>query len=171
VTLRGWLVAGTVVACIAGQASARDFTRKPDFIQGTPIRTHYDGVSNDLLTAGLGANGLQLATPPPIGNPPTAEDLRKLAIYANYRAIVDTTTAGGYGVLYGPGPGPGVDGHANSGAGMIAGDETIAFATENRGRNNLTLMVQVPDTALVQFTGLPIFRNPNALKAVRWLGS
>ena len=26
-------------------------------------------------------------------------------------------------------------------------------------------------SALVQFTCLPIFRNPNALKAVRWLGS
>ena len=35
-------------------------------------------------------------------NNPTAAELRRLAIYSNYRALVDITTAGGYGILYGP---------------------------------------------------------------------
>jgi hypothetical protein len=33
------------------------------------LHMHYDGVTNDLLTAGLGALGLQNATPPAIADP------------------------------------------------------------------------------------------------------
>jgi hypothetical protein len=33
---------------------------------------------------------------------PTAAELRRAAIYNNYRALVDMTAAGGYGLLYGP---------------------------------------------------------------------
>src|SRR5215510_11818315 len=68
------------------------------------VQTHYDGTTNDLLTAGLGKTGLGSAVPPGFADPlnPTAEELRRLAIYNNYRALVDPTTNGGYGVLYGP---------------------------------------------------------------------
>src|ERR1700680_61085 len=68
------------------------------------LHTHYDGVTNDLLTAGLGRTGLGLATPPGFADPlhPTAEELRRLAIYNNYRALVDPTPGGGGGTLYGP---------------------------------------------------------------------
>src|SRR5499433_4219907 len=51
------------------------------------LHTHYDGITNDLLTAGLGALGLQGASPA-VSNPPTTEELRRLAIYNNYRALV-----------------------------------------------------------------------------------
>ena len=66
--------------------------------------THYDGVTNDLLTAGLGKTGLGRAAAPGIADPlrPTAEELRRLAIYNNYRALIDPTPGGGYGSLYGP---------------------------------------------------------------------
>ena len=37
----------------------------PAFIVGDVVATHYDGTSNDLLTAGFGASGLGSATPPP----------------------------------------------------------------------------------------------------------
>ena len=68
------------------------------------IHTHYDGVTNDLLTAGLGKSGLGSAIPPGFADPlnPTAEELRRSAIYNNYRALVDPTPGGGYGTLYGP---------------------------------------------------------------------
>ncbi|HET6521662.1 MAG TPA: 3-hydroxybutyrate oligomer hydrolase family protein, partial [Geminicoccaceae bacterium] len=94
---------------------------------------------------GLGSEGLASATPPGFLDPldPTAEELRRLAIYSNYRALVDTTPGGGYGTLYGPGvplePG---------GAAVperIAGDEFIAFARPDRGGRRVTVMVQVPD--------------------------
>jgi len=61
-------------------------------------------VTNDLLTAGLGKSGLGSATAPSFADPlhPTAEELRRLAIYNNYRALVDPTPGGGFGTLYGP---------------------------------------------------------------------
>jgi hydroxybutyrate-dimer hydrolase len=104
----------------------------------------YDGASDDLLTAGLGTAGLQSATPPAIANPtnPTAAELRRLAIYVNYRALADMTTAGGYGRLYGPNID--LDGNDTLGEGKIAGTECIAFADDGSGRKNVTMMVQIP---------------------------
>jgi hydroxybutyrate-dimer hydrolase len=66
--------------------------------------THYDGVTNDLLTAGLGKSGLGSSVPPGVADPlhPTEEELRRLAIYNNYRALIDPTPGGGFGLLYGP---------------------------------------------------------------------
>src|SRR5947209_4848583 len=68
------------------------------------LHTHYDGITNDLLTAGLGKTGLGSAVPPGFVDPlhPTAEELRRSAIYNNYRALIDPTPGGGYGLLYGP---------------------------------------------------------------------
>jgi hydroxybutyrate-dimer hydrolase len=108
------------------------------------IHAQYDGVTNDLLTAGLGKTGLGSATPPGFVDPlhPTAEELRRLAIYNNYRALVDPTPGGGYGTLYGPNVKS--DGTVTSSEGLIAGDEYIAFERGRRGR--VTMMVQVPDT-------------------------
>src|SRR5689334_18611067 len=71
-------------------------------ISGTIISTHYNGVANDLLTAGLGQTVIGSPVPPAVSSPPTAEELRRLAIYNNYRALIDPTTKGGYGLLYGP---------------------------------------------------------------------
>ena len=60
--------------------------------------------SQDLLTAGLGKTGLGAAAAPAYADPlnPTALELRRNAIHANYRAILDFSANGGYGRLYGP---------------------------------------------------------------------
>src|SRR3984893_18351392 len=113
------------------------------------LHTHYDGVTNDLLTAGLGALGLQSATAPAIADPlhPTKEELRRLAIYNNYRALVDISTGGGFTVLYGPNVKP--DGTAQDPSthkGLIAGDEYLAFEKGDDGRTHVTMMVQIPDS-------------------------
>ena len=121
---------------------------KPDYIKGAIVSTTYDGSGNDLLTAGLGKSGLAGAAPV-AANPtsPTAEELRKIAIYNNYRALVDMTANGGYGSLYGPNvDSNGVD---TGGEGKIAGEEHIAFADDGTGRQNVTLMVQIPSTFTV----------------------
>ena len=119
---------------------------KPEYIKSTIVSTTYDGNTNDLLTAGLGKTGLQSATPPAVADPvnPTVEELRRTAIYNNYRALVDMTTNGGYGVLYGPNVD--VNGVAGTGEGKIAGEEHIAYADDGTGRQNVTLMVQIPST-------------------------
>jgi hydroxybutyrate-dimer hydrolase len=110
------------------------------------LHTHYDGVTNDLLTAGLGRTGLGSAVPPGFVDPlhPTAEELRRLAIYNNYRALIDPTPGGGYGLLYGPNVA--ADGTMTSGEGLIAGDEYLTFEKGDDGRRNVTMMVQVPDS-------------------------
>jgi hydroxybutyrate-dimer hydrolase len=104
---------------------------------------NYDGISNDLLTAGLGKTGLMGAAPA-YANPlaPTAAELRRNAIYTNYRALVDITALGGMGVLYGPN----IDtqGADTLGEGKIAGTEYIVWADDGSGAQNVTLMVQVP---------------------------
>src|SRR5438270_226549 len=106
------------------------------------IHNFYDGVGNDLLTAGLGKSGLGSATAPGFADPlhPTAEELRRSAIYNNYRALIDPTPGGGYGTLYGPNVKP--DGTVTASEGLIAGDEYIAF--ERDGQRHVTMMVQLP---------------------------
>ena len=116
---------------------------KPSYV-GTVASIRYDGSSDDLLTAGLGKTGLAGAVAPTTSATPTAAELRKLAIYNSYRALLDMTTAGGYGVFYGPN----VDaaGVAGTGEGKIAGTEFIAYSDDGTGARNVVLMVQVPDS-------------------------
>ena len=139
------------VACGARIATADDIevgkvgkkNHKPGFL-GAIGTVHYDGVSDDLLTAGLGKTGLALAAPAFV-NPlsPTPAELRRNAIFTNYRAVLDITAKGGYGTLYGPN----VDknGVITGAEGKIAGAEHIAYADDGSGRQNVVVMVQVPD--------------------------
>ncbi|CAG9244958.1 D-(-)-3-hydroxybutyrate oligomer hydrolase [Paraburkholderia unamae] len=118
--------------------------RLPSFVVASSLRTtSYDGVSDDLLTAGLGKTGLAGAQPA-IANPaaPTAAELRRLAIWSNYRALVDMSVNGGYGRFWGPN----VDLYGNDtlGEGKIAGAEYLAYADDGSGRQNVSLLVQVP---------------------------
>jgi hydroxybutyrate-dimer hydrolase len=131
---------------IAGCSNTTDveLNVKPAFV-GTVSTIVYDGNTDDLLTAGLGKTGLQAAAAPAAdAASPTAAELRRLAIYTNYRALLDMTTAGGYGVLYGPN----VDaaGNATASEGKIAGTEYVAYADNGTGSQNVTMMVQVPLT-------------------------
>ncbi|WP_156826321.1 D-(-)-3-hydroxybutyrate oligomer hydrolase [Marinobacterium rhizophilum] len=124
-------------------AQSQGFNQLPDFV-GSIRSARYDGVNDDLLTAGLGLAGLQAASPP-VSSPPTARDIRRLAIYNNYRALVDVASSGGFGSLFGPRTSVDADGNVNSGgSGMIAGTEYLAYADDGSGRQNVTLMVQVP---------------------------
>ena len=131
-------VALTGTAC-NDSSSKKPFNQLPGFIQGEVHSTQYDGVTDDLLTGGLGASGLASATAPAFDDPlnPTPEELRTLAIYNNYRALVDTVPGGGYGEFFGPQ----VD---SSGEGLIAGNEYLAYMTVNGSDVPVTVMVQVP---------------------------
>jgi hydroxybutyrate-dimer hydrolase len=145
---RGAAVASAVAAslllagCWGEDTYTPEQNLKPSFV-GTVTKNTYDGVSDDLLTAGLGKTGLAGAAPT-IANPtaPTAAELRKLAIYNNYRALLDIAANGGYGTLYGPN----VDasGTITSSEGKIAGTEYLAYADDGSGKQNVTMMVQIP---------------------------
>jgi hydroxybutyrate-dimer hydrolase len=79
-----------------------------------------------------------------VSSPPTTAELRRLAIYSNYRALVDPTPGGGFGTLYGPNVT--VDGTPTDSEGKIPGTEVLAFAKDSTGESNVTVMVQVPDS-------------------------
>jgi hydroxybutyrate-dimer hydrolase len=139
------LLAAAVSTLIAGCGDDNwtpESNTKPAFV-GTITKTAFDGLSDDLLTAGLGKTGLAGATPI-VANPtaPTAAELRKLAIFNNYRAILDISANGGYGSLYGPNID--VNGNPTLGEGRIAGTEYLAYADDGTGKLNVTMMVQIP---------------------------
>ncbi|MBN3787715.1 D-(-)-3-hydroxybutyrate oligomer hydrolase [Burkholderia sp. Ac-20353] len=133
----------TMLGACNGNDTAES-NRQPDFIAGSVRTTAYDGASDDLLTAGLGKTGLASATPPGFANParPTAAELRRLAIWSNYRALVDMSANGGYGRFWGPNVD--LDGNDTLGEGRIAGTEYLAYSDDGSGRKNVTLLVQVP---------------------------
>jgi hydroxybutyrate-dimer hydrolase len=140
--------AGMLSACVGGIGDGSlspAINVKPGFV-GTITRTVHDGASDDLLTAGLGKSGLGAAAAPAPLNPtaPTAAELRRNAIFANYRAILDISPKGGYGTLYGPNID--VDGNDTLGEGKIAGTEYLAYADDGSGKKNVTMMVQVPSS-------------------------
>jgi hydroxybutyrate-dimer hydrolase len=119
----------------------------PAFIvSGSVTTTSYDGNSDDLLTGGLGKSGIGSATAPAFANAasPTAAELRRLAIWSNYRALVDMSANGGYGRFWGPNVD--LNGNDTLGEGKIAGTEYLAYADNGSGKQNVTVMVQVPNT-------------------------
>ena len=149
--IRAALAAGILAALAA--CSSKDGEEEPPlatndrpaFLRGAIESASYDGVTDDLLTAGLGKTGLAGGAPAvAVPTNPTVAELRRLAIYNNYRALVDMPASGGYGTLYGPNVGAG--GTVLAGEGLVAGEEHIAFADDGSGRQNVTLMVQIPAT-------------------------
>lgn len=127
---------------VTGAALAADHPL-PAGVRGPVTVRVTDGVSDDLLTAGLGKTGLMGAAPA-YADPahPTPSELRRNAIYTNYRALVDITALGGMGVFYGPNID--IHGQDSLGEGQVAGSEYTAWADDGSGRQNVTLMVQVP---------------------------
>jgi len=138
-------LAAIVLGGCASSASNDDINTLPAGIAGAIAEKAYDGTADDLLTGGLGKTGLMGAAPAyAVPATPTASELRRNAIYNNYRALVDYTALGGMGVLYGPNID--LNGGNTLGEGKIAGREYIAYADDGTGQQNVTLMVQVPDS-------------------------
>lgn len=135
----GLAAAFLLVGCSSDNDDSPQLNTLPGFITGEIQQQDYDGITDDLLTAGLGGSGLASATAPAFADSlnPTPAELRRLAIYTNYRALADMTADGGYGRLYGPQVGRNDDG-------LVAGSETLALATVPGADHPVTVMVQVP---------------------------
>ena len=139
------LTAGTaaLAAGCGGDGPAPELNALPGRVATIASTKTYDGTTDDLLTAGLGKTGIGGAAPGFVDAlNPTAVELRRRAIYTNYRGVLDPTAAGGYGTLYGPNID--VEGRDTLGEGKIAGKEILAFADDGTGKKNVTLMVQIP---------------------------
>ncbi|WP_298580223.1 3-hydroxybutyrate oligomer hydrolase family protein [uncultured Luteimonas sp.] len=89
---------------------------------------------DDLLTAGLGLGGLRAMVPPAFADParPTAAELRRRAVWNNWRGIADLAPGGGYGELYGS-------------LAAVPGREFHAYATVPGATHPHRVMLQLPD--------------------------
>jgi hydroxybutyrate-dimer hydrolase len=75
---------------------------------------------------------------------PTAAELRRNALYSNYRGILDPSVAGGYGRFYGPNIK--ADGTVTSDEGLIPGVEYVASLDDGTGHKRVVMAVQIPDS-------------------------
>lgn len=97
---------------------------------GPILETAHRG-QDDLVSAGLGIEGLRSASAPEIADPnlPTSAELRRRAIWANWRGIADLRTGGG----------------AGDSLPQVPGREFSAFATLAGAQQPQRVLVQLPD--------------------------
>jgi hydroxybutyrate-dimer hydrolase len=108
-------------------------TAMTDSILVSDIRETAHREHDDLLSAGLGLDGLR-AKPPAFADvqAPTPAELRRRAIHASWSGIADLGPLGGYGRVYGGVP-------------SVPGREYQAFARVPGARAPHRVLVQVPD--------------------------
>lgn len=144
------LAGATLAACGGGSGPTNDLPAGIKEISATvyPATTAGTGATaatQDLLTGGIGKSGLGAAAPA-YADPanPTAAELRRNALYSNYRGILDPSAGGGYGTLYGPNVTP--QGQVTANEGLIPGREYVAVLDDGTGRKQTVIAVQVPDS-------------------------
>jgi hydroxybutyrate-dimer hydrolase len=109
-----------------------------DGLSGDIRETRHED-ADDLLTAGLGLEGLRSPTPPQVsGEAATPAELRRLAIWTNWRGIVDLSDAGGFARVWGPAPDHSLP--------LVAGREYSAFARVPGASQPHRVLAQIPDT-------------------------
>src|SRR5688572_12498275 len=131
----GWVGAAFGVALgMGGCASGtmRDGPEATTMFTSSRVTEHRTG--DDLLTGGLGLEGLRAMTPPAFANPaaPTEAELRRRALWNNWRGIADLGPLGGYGILYGS-------------TAAVPGREYAAEARLEGAQQAHRVLVQVPD--------------------------
>lgn len=126
------LGAGLLAAC--GSIPERDANGSGTAAMIDPQRVSEHRGNDDLLTAGLGLDGLRAMAPPAFADAahPTAAELRRRAIWSNWRGIADLSPGGAYGSVYGS-------------VAAVPGREYSALATLPGARQPHRVLVQVPD--------------------------
>lgn len=100
----------------------------------TALRVTEHRHGDDLLTGGLGRDGLRAMLAPAFADPehPTPAELRRRALWSNWRGIADLAPGGGYGDLYGS-------------TADVPGREFSALATVPGATHPHRVLTQVPD--------------------------
>jgi len=124
----GLLLAIGLSACANG-APSDPMTSSPFTFER---RTEHSG-DDDLLSAGLGLAGLRSAAPPTFAVPdaPTAQELRRRALWSTWRGLADLSLGAGYGELYGN-------------LEPVPGREYSAYARLPGARHPYRVLVQIP---------------------------
>ncbi len=104
----------------------------PTFLASAVRETRHEG-DDDLLSAGLGLDGIRGPVPLPADlAAPTAQEIRRLAFHTNWRGIADLSPLGGFGTIYGAVP-------------DVPGREYAALARVPGARHPHRVLAQVPD--------------------------
>ena len=121
-------LAAGLVACASGPRTQAETS----LFSAQRSSEHRD--QDDLLTAGLGLEGLRAMVPPAFADAgrPTAQELRRRAIWSNWRGIADLAPGGGYGELYGS-------------LAAVPGREFHAYAKVPGATHPHRVMLQLPD--------------------------
>lgn len=119
-------VTGSLAACAVAPVPA---PADPDPVSALASQHHAD-----LLSGGLGLEGLRQPAPPAFADPaaPSAEELRRRALWTNWRGIADLAPGGGFGEGYGS-------------LAAVPGREFHALRTVPGARHPHRVMAQVPD--------------------------
>ena len=135
-SLRAAPLFACLLACLLGTSCSTNHSReaKVAIAMIEPQRETAHRGDDDLLTAGLGIAGLRAMAPPLFADPahPSAAELRRRAIWNNWRGIADLSATGGYGEVFGS-------------VASVPGREFSAFATVPGARQPHRVLVQVPD--------------------------
>ena len=91
------------------------------------------GPDDDLQSAGITDEQFIRGNRPGVAAAPIAAEIRRLAIFNDYSGLIDTSKAGGLGVISGP-----------SRKGLVHGREYLAFARLPNGGPVFTVMAQIP---------------------------
>ena len=131
--MRGGLAAlAAALVCMACASGLRTAATEAKMFGHERVTTHRDG--DDLLTAGLGLEGVRSMVPPAFadGAAPTPTELRRRALWSNWRGIADLTPGGGYGELFGS-------------VASVPGREFSAYATVPGATHPHRVLLQLPD--------------------------
>ena len=122
------------LACLLSACAGAPVSQSENSAMLQPQRITEHRGSDDLLSAGLGLDGLRAMVPPAFADPahPTAAELRRRAIWGNWRGIADLSPNGGYGEVYGS-------------VAAVPGREFSAFARAPGAKQPHRVLVQVPD--------------------------
>ncbi len=120
------------IALLAGCASVPSTTSEARMFSQQRNTDHRDG--DDLLTSGLGLAGLRAMVPPAFADAehPTPAELRRRALWSNWRGIADLAPGGGYVELYGS-------------VANVPGREFSAFAKVTGASQPHRVLLQLPD--------------------------
>ena len=124
--------AGALV--LAACASTPPSASRMDPAVFTPMSSSVHRNGDDLLSAGLGLDGLRNMAAPAFADAaaPTVAELRRRALWSSWRGIADLRPEGGYGSLYGS-------------VAAVPGREFHALVTVPGARHPHRVMLQLPD--------------------------
>jgi hydroxybutyrate-dimer hydrolase len=129
-------IASLALACLLAACAARPpATTGESPMLRSDIRVSVHRHADDLLSAGLGLEGLRSPQPPVLADPQAATtvELRRRAIWANWRGIADLAPGGGFGEVYGRMP-------------SVPGREFQALMTLPGARHPHRVLLQLPDS-------------------------